>query len=204
MFTVKWKWSRTHRHKLYLTVIPSHCLFSVCELFPFHLQSWCSCCLPGWAVLEVFGISSKPSAVQVCALNVCVRVSVRVCVCAYTQDGMCAWLHTQKHSNCPVLGDVWAWASASCEPALHLWMEGDICERWRWRGVLWGLRNKIVRGSTRDMHIWRTSSVTVAVTGTILHTKSRLACSNKPHGLKPQRSSFWLDSYNVLWLTSHS
>ena len=164
--------------------------FFVCELFPFHLQSRCSCSLPDWAVLEVFGISSKPSAEQVCALNV--YMCVCVCVCAYTQDGMCAWLHTQKHSNCPVLGDVWAWASASSEPALHLWMEGDICERWRWCGVMWGLRNKIVTGSMRDMHIWRTSSVTVVVTGTTLHTKSCLACSNKQHGLSNREAVFGL------------
>lgn len=149
MFTVKWKWSRTHRHKLYLTVIPAHCLFSVCELFPFHLQSWCSCCLPGWAVLEVFGISSKPSAVQVCALNVCVRVSVhvsvRVCVCVPIRRMACVHGYTLRS---PLIALFWGMCGR--EHQLHVnqhciygWKEifvrgeGDVesCEGWETR--LW-------------------------------------------------------------------
>ena len=191
MVTVKWKQSRTHRHKLYLTVISTHFLFlSVnCFLFIYNHGARAVCRTEQcWKFL-----ASPPSHLpSKCVHLTCICVCVCVCVCAYTQDGMCAWLHTQKHNNCPVLGDVWAWASASSEPALHLWMEGDICERWRWCGVMWGLRNKIVTGSMRDMHIWRTSSVTVVVTGTTLHTKSCLACSNKQHGLSNREAVFGL------------
>ena len=114
--TVKRKCSRTHRHKLYLTVIPAHFLFYVCELFPFHLQSWCSCCPPGRAVLEVFGISSKPSAVQVCVCTLCVcTLCVCVCVCLPIRRMACVHGYTLRSTLIALF-----WGMCGREHQLHL------------------------------------------------------------------------------------